>query len=77
MQETKESKPKKSRPKDLKPVNEKIFALPRPSFTNPRKLPAIIKKKEYLKKKLNQKNSILAIGDNANAIEGGEKKRNN
>ena len=68
----KESKPKEFRPKDLKPANVKTPALPRSNEL--RKISCQDKKKEYLKKKRDQKNSIPAIEDNA--IES-EKKRNN
>ena len=69
---TKESKPKESRPKNLKPADGKTPTLP---HTNePGKTSYQNKKKEYLKKKQDWKNSILATRDNA--IEG-EKKRNN
>ena len=68
----KESKPKESRPKESKPADRKT---PAPPCTDElRKTSRQDKKKEYLKKKQNRKNSIPAIGDNA--IEG-EKKRNN
>ena len=68
----KESKPKESRPKDLKPADGKTLA---PLRTNePRKTSRQNKKKEYLKKKRDWKNSTPAAKDNA--IEG-EKKRNN
>ena len=69
---TKESKPKESKPKNSKPANEKISTplrideLEKTSYQD--------KKKEYLKKKQNRKNSTPATGDNA--IEG-ENKRNN
>ena len=67
----KESKPKESRPKDSKPANEKT---PAPPYTNkPGKTSCQNKKKEYLKKKRDQKNSIPATKNNA--IEG-KKKRN-
>ena len=68
----KESKPEKSRPKKSKLPNGKT---PAPPHTNePRKTSRQDKKKEYLKKKRDRKNSTPATGDNA--IEG-EKKRNN
>ena len=68
----KESKPKESRLKDLKPANRKIPALP--CINEPRKTSCHDKKKEYCKKKRDRKNSTLATGDNAIK---GEKKRNN
>ena len=68
----KESKLKKSRSKDLKLIDKKT---PTPSCTNKlRKIFRQNKKKEYLKKKQDQKNSTLAIRNNA--IES-KKKRNN
>lgn len=45
-------------------------------FTKPGKTSHIEKKREYLKKKWDQKNNTPATGNNANAIED-EKKRNN
>ena len=67
----KESKPEESTPKDLKSADGKT---PAPSRTNePGKTSYQDKKKEYLKKKRDRKNSIPATRDNA--IEG-EKKRN-
>ena len=68
----KESKPKESRRKESKPTDRKTPAPPRTN--EPEKTSCQDKKKEYLKKKRDQKNSIPATGDNA--IEG-EKKRNN
>ena len=59
----KKSKPKESRLKNLKPANKITFAL---SYIN--KLEKTFyqdKKKEYFKKKWNQKNFIPAIKDNA------------
>ena len=68
----KESKPEESRPKELKLANEKTPAPPRTN--EPRKTSRQDKKKEYLKKKRDRKNSIPAIGDNAIK---GEKKQSN
>ena len=68
----KKSKPKESRPKDLKLANGKTPSLP--CTNEPGKTFRQDKKKKYLKKKRDQQNSIPATGDNA--IEG-EKKRNN
>ena len=68
----KKSKPKESRPKDFKPANGKTSAPPHTD--KPKKTSRQNKKKEYLKKKQDRKNSTPATGDNA--IEG-EKKRNN
>ena len=68
----KESKPKESKPKDLKLANGKTPAPPRTN--KPKKTSCQNKKKEYLKKKRDRKNSTPATGDNA--IED-EKKRNN
>ena len=68
----KESKPKESRLKDSKLANGKTPALPRTN--EPGKTSRQDKKKEYLKKKRDRKNSTPATKDNA--IEG-EKKRNN
>ena len=68
----KKSKPKKSSFKDLKPANKKT---PAPPHTNEsEKISCQDKKKEYLKKKRDRKNSIPATGDNAIEV---EKKRNN
>ena len=67
----KESKPEESRPKDLKLANGKTPAPPRTNEL--KKTSRQDKKKEYLKKKRDLKNSILATGDNA--IEN-EKKQN-
>ena len=67
----KESKPEESRPKESKPANGKNPAPPRTN--EPGKTSRQDKKKEYLKKKRDRKNSTPATGDNA--IEG-EKKRN-
>ena len=68
----KKSKSKESRPKDLKPTNEKTLALS--CINKPRKPSRQDKKKKYFKKKRDRKNSTPATRDNA--IEG-EKKRNN
>ena len=68
----KESKPEESRPKDLKPADGKTLAPPRTNKSE--KTFYQDKKKEYFKKKWDQKNSTPATRDNA--IEG-EKKRNN
>ena len=67
----KKSKPEESRPKKLKLADGKTSALPRTD--EPGKTSHQDKKKKYLKKKLDRKNSTLATEDNA--IEG-EKKRN-
>ena len=67
----KESKPEESRPKKSKPADGKTPAPPRTD--EPGKTSRQDKKKEYLKKKRDRKNSIPATEDNA--IEG-EKKRN-
>ena len=67
----KESKPEESRPKESKPADGKTPAPPRTD--EPGKTSRQDKKKEYLKKKRDRKNSTPATGDNA--IEG-EKKRN-
>ena len=67
----KKSKPEESRPKDSKPANGKTPAPPRND--EPGKISRQDKKKEYLKKKWDWKNSTPATRDNA--IEG-EKKRN-
>ena len=58
----KKSKPKKSRPKDLKPANGKTPALSR--IDEPRKTSYQNKKKKYLQKKQNWKNFSLATRDN-------------
>ena len=74
---TKETKFEESKPKELKSAKGKNPILPRSKSTKPKKTFCTDKKREYLKKKREQKNNILAIGDNANAIKGGEKKWNN
>ena len=68
---TKESKSKESRPKDSKPANEKTLALP--WINNPKNISCQDKKKKYLKKKQDRKNSTPATENNA--IED-EKKQN-
>ena len=65
----KKSKPKKSRPKDLKPANEKTLALPR--INKPKKTFHQDKKKKYLKKKRDWKNSTPAT--EVTAIKGKKK----
>ena len=68
----KKSKPEESWPKDLKPADRKT---PIPPYTNKvRKISCQDKKKEYLKKKRDWKNSTPATRNNA--IEE-EKKQNN
>ena len=67
----KKSKPEESRPKDSKVADGKTPVLPR--TYKPGKTSCQDKKKEYLKKKRDWKNSTPATGDNA--IED-EKKRN-
>ena len=67
----KESKPKESRPKKAKAANGKSSTLPR--FDEAVKPNCQEKKKEYRKKKQDQKNSSLTIGDNA--IESGDEKK--
>ena len=68
----KKSKPKEFRLKDLKLANRKTATLFRTN--EPGKTSCQNKKKKYLKKKRDRKNSIPAIKNNA--IEG-EKKQNN
>lgn len=53
------------------------MALSRPESAKPDKIFCINKKKKYLKKKRDRKNTTPVTRDNANAIKGGEKKRNN
>ena len=72
----KEFKPEESRPKELKSAEGKNPAPCRSKSTEPRKTFCIDKKKEYFKKKQDQKNNILATGDKANAVKIGEKKQN-
>lgn len=74
-QRTKESKRKEFKLKNLKLSNEKAFFLSCPKFIKFGKIFCQDKKKEYIKKKQNWKNFILATGDNV--IEEDEKKRNN
>ena len=72
----KESKPKESRPKESKSAEGKNPAPPRSKFTKPGKTSCTDKKREYLKKKRDQKNNTPANKNNANAVEIGKKKRN-
>ena len=60
--QTQDQTVKKSRPKNLKLANGMTLALP--CINKPKKTSHQNKKKEYLKKKQNQKNSILATRDN-------------
>ena len=73
----KKSKPKEFRPKNPKLVKGKTSTLFHSKSTKPQKTFYIDKKKEYLKKKRDQKNNIPAIADNANVIKRGKKKQNN
>ena len=73
----KKSKPEKSKPKELKLAKGKNSALPHSESTEPGKISHIDKKREYLKKNRDQKNNILATGDNTNVVEGDKKKWNN
>ena len=70
----KESKPEKSRPKELKLVGGKKPVPPCFKSTEPGKTSSTDKKRKYFKKKQNRKNNTLAIGDNANAVKGKGKK---
>ena len=70
-----ESKPEESRPKELKLAEGKNPALLRSESTEPGKTSRTDKKREYLKKKRDRQNNTLATRDNANAIEVGEKKK--
>lgn len=72
---TKESKLKKSKPKDLKLVNRNISTLLHLNSTEPGKSFCQNKEKEFLKKKRDQENSISTIRNNV--IKSGEKKRGN
>ena len=74
----KEPRTKESRPKEAKSTDGKNPALPRSESAEPGKISRTDKKKEYLekkKKKQDQKNNTPATGDNANAVEVGEKKK--
>ena len=74
----KKSKPEESRPKKVKSAEGKNPAPPRSESIEPEKTSCIDKKREYLekkKKKRDRKNNTPATGDNANAIEVGEKKK--
>ena len=74
----KEPRTEESRPKEAKQANDKAPAPPRSKFTEPRKTFRTDKRREYLekkKKKRDRKNNILATRDNANAVEVGEKKK--
>ena len=73
---TKESKPKESRPKKSKLAKIKTSAPPRSKYIEPGKSSCIDKKREYLKKKKDQKNNTPATGNNVNAGERSEKKQN-
>ena len=69
---------KESRPKEAKQADSKAPAPPRSESTEPEKTSRIDKRKEYLekkKKKRDRKNNTPATGDNANAVEVGEKKK--
>ena len=69
--------PKESRPKESKPGKGKTSAPPHFKSTKLGKTFRIDKKKKYFKKKRDLKINTLATRDNANAVEGVEKKRNN
>ena len=67
-----------SRPKEAKSTDGKNPAPPRSESAEPGKISRIDKKKEYLekkKKKRDWKKNTPATGDNANAVEVGEKKK--
>ena len=73
----KESKFEESKPKELKPAESKIPASPCSKSIKPEKTFYIDKKKEYFKKKWDQRNNTLETKNNANLIESNEKKQNN
>lgn len=58
------SRLKESKPKESKLTNKKAYILSCSNFTKPKKTFCQDKKKQYFKKKRDQKNSILAIRDN-------------
>ena len=67
-----------SKPKEAKQANGKAPAPSHSESNEPEKTSRIDKKKEYLekkKKKRDWKNNTPANGDNANAVEVGEKKK--
>ena len=72
----KESKPKKSRLKKLKPAKGKTPTLSCFKSIKLGKTFCIDKKRKYLKKKQDQKINTLAIGNNANIVESSKKKQN-
>ena len=72
----KKSKLEEYKSKKSKPAKDKTPVSPRSKSTEPKKTSCIDKQREYLKKKCNQKNNTIAIGDNANVVKAGEKKRN-
>ena len=74
----KEPRIKESKPKKAKLTDGKNPAPPRSESAEPKKTSRTDKRREYLekkKKKRDRKNNTLAIGDNANAVEVGEKKK--
>ena len=76
-QETTAKKPytEESRLKEAKQPNGKALVPPRSEPTEPEKSSCTDQKKEYHKKKRNQKNYTPGNRDNANAIEVGKKKK--
>ena len=71
----KKSKLEEFRPKKSKLAECKNSTPPHSKSTKPGKTSRIDKRREYFKKKRDRKNNIPTIGDNANAIEVGEKKK--
>ena len=74
----KEPSIKESRPKEAKSTSGKNPSPPRSKFAEPGKTSRTDKRKEYFekkKKKRDRKNDTPATGDNANAVEVGEKKK--
>ena len=71
----KKFKPKESRPKESKLIEDKNPAPLHSEFIEPKKTFHIDKKRKYLKKKQDRKNNTLATEDNTNIVEIGKKKK--
>ena len=72
----KEPRTKKSKTKEVKPNKGKAPPLLHPKSTEPGKTSCIDRKREYLKKKCDQKNTTLATGNNANIVKDSKKRQN-
>ena len=79
IQETTAKKPrtKESRPEKAKLIDRKAPTLSCSESTKSDKIFCIDKNREYLQKKQDLKNNILATEDNTNTIEGNKKIQNN